>query len=49
VKEYEGLLNKEANQQEMEAFFEKKIPGYDIFVENTVKKFKEEMLKGMAA
>lgn len=48
VKEYEGLLDREANQKEIEAFFENKIPGYDIFVEDVVKRFKEEMRKGMA-
>lgn len=49
VKEYEGLLDQEAEQEQIEAFFESKIPGYNIFVEDTVKQFKEEMRKGMGA
>lgn len=49
VKEYESLLDQEAEQEQIEAFFESKIPGYNIFVEDTVKQFKEEMRKGMEA
>lgn len=49
VKEYEALLDRNAGEQEIGAFFEKKIPGYDIFVENVAKNFKEEMLQGMTA
>lgn len=48
VKEYEALLDREANQAEIEAFFEKKIPGYDVFVEDVVKGFKEGMRKSIA-
>lgn len=49
IKEYEALLDQEAEQEQIEAFFESKIPGYNIFVEDTVKQFKEEMRKGMEA
>jgi hypothetical protein len=49
VVEYEALLDKEAGQQEIEAFFESRIPGYNIFVEEVVKKFKDEMQQGIAA
>lgn len=48
VKEYEVLLERSAGQEEIETFFESKIPGYDIFVRNVVKEFKEEMQKGIA-
>lgn len=47
VKEYEELLEKEAKQEELEAFFENKIPGYTIFVRGVVTKFKEEMAEGL--
>jgi hypothetical protein len=47
VKEYEEMLDKEAKQEELEAFFEKKIPGYNIFVRGVVTKFKEEMAEGL--
>lgn len=47
VKEYETLLEKNAEQPEIEDFFEKKIPGYNIFVEDVVQEFKEEMSKGV--
>ncbi len=46
VKEYEELLDKEAKQEELEAFFESKIPGYNIFVRGVVTKFKEELAEG---
>lgn len=49
VKEYEALLDKEAKGEEIEAFFESKIPGYNIFVRGVVTKFKEEMEKDLAA
>ena len=49
VKEYEALLDRQAGEREISAFFEAKIPGYDIFVEDTVRKFKEDMLQGMTA
>ncbi len=47
VKEYEGLLDKSASQEEVEAFFEQKIPGYGAFVKEVVEKFKEEMKEGL--
>lgn len=47
VKEYEALLDKPASQEEVEAFFEKKIPGYNAFVGEVVLKFKEEMKEGI--
>lgn len=46
VKEYEALLDKEAKQEELEAFFESKIPGYNIFVRDVVTKFKQELAEG---
>ncbi|MDO8566004.1 MAG: DUF5663 domain-containing protein [Candidatus Moranbacteria bacterium] len=48
VKEYEALLDKETKEEEMEAFFESKIPGYTIFVRSVVTRFKEEMAKDLA-
>lgn len=48
VKEYEALLDNDAKQEEIEAFFEKKIPGYNIFVRGVVTRFKEEMAEGLA-
>lgn len=45
IKEYEALLEKEAKQDEIEAFFETKIPGYDVFVRDVATEFKEEMTK----
>lgn len=47
VKAYEALLERSAGEQEIEAFFESKIPGYAVFVEGVVKDFKEEMKKGI--
>lgn len=47
VKEYEALLDREAKQEEIEAFFEKKIPGYDIFIRDVATEFKEEMTKSL--
>lgn len=46
MKEYEEMLNREAKQEELEAFFENKIPGYNIFVRGVVTKFKEELAEG---
>ncbi|MDD2766697.1 MAG: DUF5663 domain-containing protein [Candidatus Moranbacteria bacterium] len=46
VAEYESLLNREAKQEELESFFENKIPGYNIFVRGVVDKFKEELTEG---
>ena len=43
VAEYEALLDKKASQEEIEAFFESKIPSYDVFVQNIVVDFKDEM------
>lgn len=44
VAEYEVLLDQGAKQEEIDAFFDKKIPGYAIFVRGIVTAFKEEML-----
>jgi Protein of unknown function (DUF5663) len=41
--EYEALLDKGAKQEEIEAFLENKIPGYNVFVRGVVANFKEEM------
>jgi len=46
VQEYEALLEKETSQEELEAFFENRIPGYNIFVRGIVEKFKEELAEG---
>lgn len=48
MKEYEEMLDREAKQEELEAFFENKIPGYNIFVRGVVEKFKEELAEGAA-
>jgi hypothetical protein len=48
VAEYEVLFDKGAKQEEIEAFLENKIPGYNIFVRGVVDKFKEEMAEGIA-
>jgi len=45
VAEYEILLEKQATPEEVDAFFEKKIPGYDVFVRDVATEFKEEMTK----
>lgn len=47
VKEYEALLDKEANEQEIGTFFEAKIPGYGIFIEDVAKRFKAEIAEGL--
>ncbi len=47
IQEYEGLLDKEAKQDEIEAFFEKKIPGYNVFVREVAEEFKDEMAKNL--
>lgn len=47
VMEYEALLDKEAKQEEIEAFFEKKVPGYDVFIRGVADEFKEEMTKSL--
>ena len=47
VKEYEALLDQSAKQEEIEAFFESKIPGYDVFVREVATEFKEEMTKNL--
>lgn len=44
VAEYEALLDTGAKQEAIDAFFEQKIPGYDIFVRGIITRFKEEML-----
>lgn len=46
VKEYEEMLEREAKQEELEVFFENKIPGYNVFVRSVVTKFKDEMTEG---
>jgi hypothetical protein len=45
VTEYEALLDAQAKQEDIDAFFESKIPGYNNFVSDIVKDFKEEMKK----
>ncbi len=47
VTEYEALLDKKASQEEIDAFFESKIPGYNRFVSEIVEAFKEEMKKAV--
>lgn len=47
VAEYEILLEKQATPEEVDAFFEKKIPGYDVFIRGVADEFKEEMTKGL--
>lgn len=47
VAEYEKLLEAETKPEELEAFFEKKIPGYDVFVRDIAREFKEEMTKDL--
>lgn len=47
VAEYEILLEKQAKAEEIEAFFEAKIPGYDVFVRDVATEFKEEMTKSL--
>lgn len=46
VAEYEALLEKAAKEDEIDAFFESKIPGYNVFVRSIVENFKSEMKKG---
>lgn len=48
VKEYETLLDRGAKQEEIEAFLESRIPGYNIFVRGVVAGFKEEMARESA-
>ena len=43
AREYEELLNKEASAEEMEAFFETKIPNYPVFVRGVVAEFRKDM------
>ena len=45
---YEALLDKAAKQEEIETFFESKIPGYNVFIKGVVEDFKEEMSKNLA-
>ncbi len=47
IREYEALLDKQAKQEEIEAFFEQKIPGYNVFVREVAEEFKEEMTKSL--
>jgi len=46
VAEYEKMLEKNAKEDEIDAFFESKIPGYNVFVRNIVEDFKTAMQKG---
>lgn len=46
ILEYEKLLDTEATAEEVEAFLESRIPGYNTFVREIVENFKEEMKKG---
>ncbi|MGK2849191.1 MAG: DUF5663 domain-containing protein [Minisyncoccota bacterium] len=43
VAEYEKLLDALAGQDQIDNFFEQKIPGYPVFVRSIVDAFKEEM------
>lgn len=43
VAEYESLLERGAKQEEIEAFFESRIPGYNVFVRGVITAFTEEM------
>ncbi len=43
-REYEAL-SEDASQEELEAFFEAKIPGYNEFVKKIVEEFKADMKK----
>lgn len=47
MKEYEALLEREAPAEEIEAFFETKIPGYDVFMRDVATEFKDEMTKSL--
>ncbi|OGI21296.1 MAG: hypothetical protein A2808_01370 [Candidatus Moranbacteria bacterium RIFCSPHIGHO2_01_FULL_55_24] len=47
VTEYEGLLDRGASAEEIEAFFEKSIPGYNVFVREVAQEFTEEMKKNL--
>ncbi len=47
AREYEELLDKEASVEEMEAFFEEKIPNYPVFVRGVVTEFRKDMDKHM--
>lgn len=49
VREYEGLLEREAGEEEIEAFFEGKIPGYQVFVRDIVTQFKDDMQANFSA
>ncbi|MEP7162524.1 MAG: DUF5663 domain-containing protein [Candidatus Moraniibacteriota bacterium] len=43
VTEYEELVQKEANEEEVARFLEKKIPDYDAFVATIIESFKSDM------
>ncbi|MDP2838004.1 MAG: hypothetical protein Q8O53_01880 [Candidatus Moranbacteria bacterium] len=47
VKEYEALLERQATPEEMDTFFETKIPGYNVFIRQVAEQFKEEMTKAI--
>lgn len=48
VAEYEQLLEREASEEEIGAFFESRIPGYQVFVREIVEQFQEDMRSRMA-
>ena len=45
VAEYEALLETQAKQDEIDAFFESRIPGYNVFVRDIVEDFKSDIKK----
>ena len=47
AKEYEGLIEKKVDADEIEAFLEAKIPNYPVFVRGVVATFKSDMDKYM--
>ena len=49
VDDYEKLIEKNASVEEMSAFLEAEIPGYEAFVQGVIARFKEEMKKVFAA
>ena len=47
TKEYEALLERGAEAEEIDTFLEQKIPGYHIFVREVVDGFREEMQRNI--
>jgi hypothetical protein len=43
VAEYEKLLEGEASPEQMEAFFESRIPGYNVFIRETAERFRADL------